>query len=100
MCSVKSKELISKGIGFLPGTSKSYLLKCHKIETEPKICDKLMAHIHRKDGGSIRGIGRTLNRPYTTIHDWLLRAVQLGTLGRYEMMQEGRPCWLNSKQLA
>ena len=97
---MKSKELIPKGMGFLPGTSKSYLLKCHKIETDPKIRDKLMAYALRKDGMSIRNIGKTLNRPYTTINDWLLRAVQLGILGRYEVMQEGRPCRLNPKQLA
>ena len=100
MCSMKSKELIPKGMGFLPGTSKSYLLKCHKIETDPKIRDKLMAYALRKDGMSLRSIGKTLNRPHTTIHDWLLRAVQLGILGRYEVMQEGRPCKLNPKQLA
>ena len=97
---MKSKELIPKGMGFLPGTSKSYLLKCHKIETDPKIRDKLMAYALRKDGMSIRNIGKTLNRPYTTINGWLLRAVQLGILGRYEVMQEGRPCRLNSKQFA
>ena len=48
----------------------------------------------------IRNIGKTLNRPYTTINGWLLCAIQLGILGRYEMMQEGRPCRLNSKQFA
>ncbi|MCY4491673.1 MAG: winged helix-turn-helix domain-containing protein [Thaumarchaeota archaeon] len=48
----------------------------------------------------IRNIGKMLNRPHTTINGWLLRAVQLGIQGRYEMMREGRSCRLNPKQFA
>ncbi|MCY4492115.1 MAG: hypothetical protein OXC46_11745 [Thaumarchaeota archaeon] len=54
---MKSKELILQRKDFLSGTGRSYLLKCHKIETDSKIRDKLMAHILRNDRMSIRGIG-------------------------------------------
>ena len=92
--------MIPAGSRFLPDTGRTYLLKCHKSEKDPKIRDRLMAYVLRKDGTSIHGIARSINRPYTTVRDWLVRAVQLGVTGRYDVMQEGRPCRLTTEQLA
>ena len=36
-----------------------------------------MAYVLRKDGTSIHGIARSINRPYTTVRDWLVRAALL-----------------------
>ncbi len=72
--------MISAGSRFLPCTSRAYLLKCHKSEKNPKVRGRLMAYVLRKDGVSVHGIARAVNRPYTTVHNWLVRAVQLGSL--------------------
>ena len=91
--------MIPAGSGFLQGTRRAYLLKCHKSEKDPKVRDRLMAYVMRRDGVSVHGIARAINRPYATVHDWLVRAVQLGVSGRYDEKRIGSKCRLDADQL-
>ena len=47
----------------------------------------------------MRYIGNILNKPYSTIRDWLVRAMQLGVEGRYDILNDGAPCKLNPEQI-
>ena len=46
------------------------------------------------------GIARAINRPYATVHDWLVRAFRPGVSGRYDEMRIGSKCRLDVGQLA
>ncbi len=52
-----------------------------------------MAYIRRKEGDSIRQIARQLGRGYSTIRDWLIRAMQPGIRGRYDIKRPGTKMW-------
>ena len=55
----------------------------------------------RKDGLSIRQTGARLNRPYSTIRDWPVRAaVGRGMMGRHGEAGPGPPCKPDAAQLA
>ena len=92
--------IIPSGGRFMRGISKTYLQQCHRTEKDPKARDRLLAYAMRKDGLSIRQIGARLNRPYSTIRDWLVRAVGRGMMGRYDEARPGPPCKLDAAQLA
>ena len=89
---------IPAGSGFLPGTSHAYLSEAQKRETDPKAATRLLAYMMRKEGKSIRGIMAALNKPYSTVRDWLVRAVQLGIGGRYDIINDGAPNKLSREQ--
>ena len=91
---------IPAGDKFLPGTSKAYLCRCHREESDPNVRERLLAFIMRKDGMAIRPICDALNRPFSTVRNWLIRAVQLGVTGRYGEVRRGSECRLDPSQLA
>ena len=53
----------------------------------------------RKEGMSIRQICGALNRSYSTVRDWLMRAMQMGPDGRYDILNAGAPNKLGPEQL-
>ena len=77
------------GSRFLPGASKTYLQQIRAKETGHKAADRLLAYIKRKEGMSIRQICGILDMPYSTVRDWLVRAVQLGPAGRHDRARPG-----------
>lgn len=83
---------------FLAGTSSARLRRMHREEKDPKAADRLLAYAMRKEGMSIRQICRALNRPYSTIRDWLRRAMQMGPDGRYDVLNDGAPNKLRPEQ--
>ncbi len=94
------KSSIPTGGMFLPNTRMSYLRQCHRDEEDPKAATRLLAYMHRKEGRSIRQTGRLLNRPYATVHRWLLHAVEGGGIsGRHDAAPPGAPCRLDASQL-
>ena len=96
---MKETEKLPAGSRFLPGTSRIYLQECHRREANPKAATRLLAYIMRKDGMSIRQICGALNRPYTTVREWPVRAAQRGITGRYSDKIPGMPCRLDNGQL-
>jgi len=60
---------------FLPGNTAESMREKHLEEADPKAAERLVAYIMRKEGRSIRQICAALNRPYSTIRGWLVRAV-------------------------
>ncbi len=92
-------SMIPIGGKFLPNVSAPSLLERYKNETDSKAAARLMAYIRRKKGDSIRQIARQLGRGYSTIRDWLIRAMQLGIQGRYDIKRPGTKMWLDAGQL-
>ena len=90
--------LIPAGREFLPKTDIPYLRKIQKTEQDPKAQTRLLAYIMRKQGSSIRDIGRALNKSYSTVRDWLMRVVQMGISGRYDEKRPGAPPRLDHLQ--
>ena len=90
---------ISTGSDFLPKTGAGYLRRIQKTEVDPKARTRLLAYIMRKEGASIRQIGRVLNRPYSTVRGWLMRAMQMDILGRYDEMRPGATPKLDTLQI-
>ena len=74
---------------FLAGISSERLRAIHKEEKDPKAADRLLAYAMRKEGMSIRQICGALNRSYSTVRDWLMRAMQMGPDGRYDILNAG-----------
>ncbi len=92
-------SMIPIGGRFLPNVSAPSLLERHKNETDSKAAARLMAYIRRKKGDSIRQIARQLGRGYSTIRDWLIRAMQLGIQGRYDIKRPGTRMWPDAGNL-
>ncbi len=92
-------SMIPTGGKFLPNVSAPSLLERYKNETDSKAAARLMAYIRRKKGDSIRQIAEHLGRGYSTIRDWLIRAMQLGIQGRYDIKRPGTKMWLDAGQL-
>jgi len=70
-----------------------------QLEEDPKAVERLLVYIMRREGKSIRQICAALNRPYSTVRDWLIRAVQAGVGGRYDIAIPGTEGRLNREQL-
>ncbi len=87
------------GRGFLPKTGAGHLGKIHRTETDPKAHARLLAYVMRKEGAPMRQIGGALNRPYSTVRGWLMRAMQMGTRGRHDERRPGAPPKLDGPQL-
>ena len=90
---------IPAGSKFLPGISATRLRSIQKNEKDPKAAIRLLVYAMRKEGKSMRYIGNSLNKPYSTIRDWLVRAMQLGVNGRYDILNDGAPCKMNPEQI-
>ena len=93
---------IQKGNKFLLDISKEELKKLYKNEKNAKAKLRLLASMKRKEGMSMDEIANSLQKPKTTIHDWLKR-FESGNLGRlHDIKQPGKPAKLTkiqSKQL-
>lgn len=89
---------IKKGLNFLPDISKLELKKLYKSEKNVKAKLRLLAALQRKEGGTLDSIAFSLEKPKTTIHDWLKRFEQYGLDNIYDTKQPGKPTRLTKKQ--
>ena len=64
---------LQKGEKFLAEISKAELRASYKRENNVKGKLRLLAAIQRKDGKTLDDIAYSLQKPKTTIHDWLRR---------------------------
>lgn len=90
---------LPKGHNFLSDYSKRDLKNLYKHEKNPKAKVRLLAAICRKEGRALRDIGETVEYPFTTIRDWLVRMHKQGLDGCYNKKQTGKPHRLTEKQL-
>ena len=97
---MQKKTVMPKGGDFLPGIPRRKLEEMHKAEKNHKAKSRLLVLVMRKDGDAIRGIERTLHLPYSTIRNWLVRAVGRGLDGIYDQKRSGPVCRLDPDQLA
>jgi len=90
---------IPAGRHFLPGNTVESMRAKQLGEEDPRAAERLLAYIMRKKGMSIRQICAALNRPYPAVRDRLVRAVQLGVGGRYDISNPRTPDRLDAAQL-
>jgi len=90
---------IPAGRDFLPGNTAESMRAKRLEEADPKAAERLLVYAMRKEGKSIRQICAALNRPYSTVRNWLVRAVQAGVGGRYDIVNPGTPGRLDAAQL-
>lgn len=89
---------IQKGNEFLPNTEKSELKKLYESEKKAKPQLRLLVAILRKEGKTLDEIASVVNKPKTTIHDWLKRFQVSGLEMAYDLKKSGRPAKLTKKQ--
>lgn len=89
---------IKKSGQFLPDISKEELRKLFKNEKNAKGKFRLLAAIQRKDGKTLDDIASSLQRPKTTIHDWLKRLEEKSLSSLYDIKQSGKPARLTKDQ--
>jgi len=90
---------INKGNQFLPKISKEKLRKLYNKEKNAKGKLRLLTLLQRKEGKTLDSISFSLQKPKTTIHDWLKRIEGKGLENLYDIKQPGKPCRLTKKQL-
>lgn len=90
---------IKKGDDFLQDVSKEELKKLYNNEKKAKAKLRLLAAIQRKEGKTLDDISSYLQKPKTTIHDWLQRIDNKGLKNIYDVKQPGKPPRLNEHQL-
>ncbi len=90
---------LKKGLKFLPSVSSEELKKQYKKEKNVKAKLRLLAAIQRKKGKTLIDIAYALEKPKTTIHDWLIRFEDDGLQKLYDVKQSGKPSRLTKKQL-
>ena len=93
------KEFVASGSKFLPNTSRSYLHKAYKKETDKRKRDRLLAYMQRKDDLGVEQIAKNLDRAHSTISKWLIRAQDEGIRARHERPGRGRKHKLSESQL-
>ena len=90
---------IKKGEQFLQFISRKKLKEIYKREKNAKAKLRLLVALQRKDGETLDSISFSLEKPKTTIHDWLKR-FESGNLDQlYDVKQSGKPSRLTKKQL-
>lgn len=90
---------IKKGVNFLQDVSKEELKKLYHNEKKAKAKLRLLAAIQRKEGKTLDDISSYLQKPKTTIHDWLQRIENKGLKNIYDVKQSGKPPRLDENQL-
>ena len=90
---------LKKGDEFLPGFSKVELKKLYNKEKNAKAKLRLLASIQRKEGNTLEDIAYSLQKPKTTVHDWLRRLENKGIDNLYDVKQPGKPARLTKQQL-
>ena len=94
------KKRLTRGENFLPNIGIEKLKELRKKETDTKARDRLLAYIYRKEGRSIREIGKIFGQAYSTIRDRLVRADQAGLERLYDISPPGLPRKLSPEQIA
>lgn len=90
---------LPKGSMFLRGMPVRKLKKLYEKEKNPKAKLRLLASIKRKQDKSLDEISFDLQKPKTTIHDWLHVIDKKGINGIYDKKQTGRPAKLTKKDM-
>lgn len=90
---------IQNGNKFLPDISKEELKRLYNMEKDAKAKLRLLAAIQRKEGKTLDDISSYLQKPKTTIHDWLQRIEHKGLKNLYDIKQSGKPPRLSKNQL-
>lgn len=90
---------LKKGDGFLPDVSKEKLKKLYNKEKNAKAKLRLLTALRRKEGNTLDEIAISLQKPKTTIHDWLKRLEDKGLENLYDTKQPGKPARLTKQQL-
>lgn len=91
---------LKKGNEFLINISRRELKCLYKHEKKAKSKLRLLAAIHRKDGKTLDEIAYALDKPKTTIHDWLVRLENSGLKKLHDTKQPGKPSRLTKSQLS
>ena len=94
------KKRLTRGENFLPNVGIEKLKALRKKETNAKARDRLLIYIYRKEGKSIREIGKIFDQAYSTIRDWLVRADQAGLERLYDISPPGLSRKLSPEQIA
>jgi len=89
---------IKKSDKFLPDISKEKLKQLYDTEKNAKAKLRLLAAIQRKEGNTLESIAYSLQKPKTTIHDWLKRIDSKELNGRYDIKQKGNKSKITLKQ--
>lgn len=84
---------------FLVDISVSELKKMYDLEKNAKAKLRLLAALKRKKGDTLENIASSLQKPKTTIHDWLRRLEDGGVEKLYDIKQSGKPAKLSKQQL-
>lgn len=90
---------IKKGEEFLPHISKTEIRELYKTEKSAKAKLRLLAALKRKNRETLDEIAFSLEKPKTTIHDWLKRFESSGFDQLHDVRQSGKPSRLTKKQL-
>ena len=88
-----------KGEQFLPEISVKELQQLYKKEKKTKSQLRLLTAILRKQGKTIDDIAFAVQKPRTTISDWLKRFEERGLAGLQDTKQPGKPTRLTKFQL-
>src|SRR3989339_1301790 len=89
---------IKKSDKFLPDISKEKLKQLYDTEKNAKAKLRLLAAIQRKEGNTLDAIADSLQKPKTTIRDWLKRIESKEINGLYDIKQRGNKSKLTPKQ--
>lgn len=89
---------LKKGEDFLVNFSKQELRKLYNKEKNAKAKLRLLAAIQRKEGKTLDDIAYSLQKPKTTIHDWLKRLDDKDLKNLYDVKQKGKPTRLTKNQ--
>ena len=96
---IEKKPRLPKGDMFMPDTTIEELDGMYIKEKNPGAILRLLACIKRKQGYTLREIGRDINRRFETVGAWLRRMHRLGLRGRYHDKHPGAACKLAPEQL-
>ena len=89
---------IKKSDKFFPNISKENLKQLYAKEKNAKAKLRLLASIQRKEGNTLDEIAHSLQKPKTTIHDWLKRIQNEELKGCYDIKQKGNRSKLTLQQ--
>lgn len=90
---------IKKGNNFLSDITKIELKKIYGREKNSKAKLRLLSALKRKNSETIDSIALSLEKPKTTIHDWLKRFEDNGLDKIYDKKQPGKSSRLTKEQL-
>lgn len=89
---------IKKSDEFLPDIPKEKLKQLYRTEKNAKAKLRLLAALQRKEGNTLDAIAYSLQKPKTTIHDWLKRIDHEELMGCYDIKQKGNKSKITLKQ--